>query len=124
MEKQNYIGRKVKGFSFEDTERCSYIEEMKEYDGKIGVINSYSLEDDTYTVEFQHDYWCYPASLIDQYLVPEEQDETELRDQFAMLAMNGILMHYGFRENNELLAKNAYLIADAMLKSRKEVKGE
>ncbi|HAE65718.1 MAG TPA: hypothetical protein DCG77_00480 [Sphingobacterium sp.] len=52
------------------------------------------------------------------------QEEKILRDQFAMQAMNGILMHYGFRENNELLAKNAYLIADAMLKARKEVYGE
>lgn len=124
MEKQNYIGRKVKGFSFVDTERCSYVEEMNEYIGKIGVIISYSLEDDTYTAYFKNDYWFYPASIIEQYLVPEEEDETELRDQFAMQALNGLLatFKWGGTDDIDGLTYMSYLIANSMLKSRNQVK--
>ena len=125
MEKQNYIGRKVKGFSFDDeVHNVAFRDEMLKHVGEIGVITKYDEDNLSFRVEFDDDYWFYPASLIDQYIVHEEQDDTELRDQFAMQAMNALLMHYGFRESNELLSKNAYLIADAMLKSRKEVKGE
>lgn len=75
MEKQNYIGRKVKGFSFDYTESCTYVEEMNKYINKIGRIKYYHRINDSFEVEFNDDFWNYPASLIDQYLVPEEQDE-------------------------------------------------
>lgn len=133
MEKQNYIGRKVKGFSFVDTDTCTEADEMHEYIGKIGTIISYD-EYGNFDVLFEdHETWYYPSAFIDEHLLPIEQDETELRDQFAMQAMNGILSaqsemrangHCNTVEGIKYLAEESYLIADALLKARKEVKGE
>lgn len=134
MEKQNYIGRKVKGFSFDDgVHVIGYNEEMNEYVGQIGSILHYDCSNNTFKIIFQDQQsWYYPASLIDKYLVPEEKDETELRDQFAMQAMNAFLQSEfqmakligTVEENDESLAITCYRIADAMLKARKEVKSE
>ncbi len=61
------------------------------------------------------------------------QEEKQLRDQFAGLAMQGILSaqsemrangHCNTVEGIKYLAEESYLIADAMLKARKEVSGE
>jgi hypothetical protein len=40
------------------------------------------------------------------------------RDEFAKVAMMGLLSHSGVAEKHEVLAKEAYLIADAMEKER------
>lgn len=59
--------------------------------------------------------------------------KNKLRDHFAGLAMNGILSGQVDKQGNGRLtdeveahsiAKESYLIADAMLKARKEVSGE
>ncbi len=61
------------------------------------------------------------------------KEEKQLRDHFAGLAMQGILSaqsemrangHCNTVEGIKYLAEESYLIADAMLKSRKEVSGE
>ncbi len=61
------------------------------------------------------------------------KEEKQLRDQFAGLAMQGILSaqsemrangHCNTVEGIKYLAEESYLIADAMLKARKEVSGE
>jgi hypothetical protein len=44
-------------------------------------------------------------------------NEQDLRDCFAMFAMNGIVSSHSVMPE-ELVAKNAYKIADAMLKAR------
>lgn len=127
MEKQNYIGRKVKGFSFDNgVNKVAFADEMINYIGKIGVITSYNEDNLSFRVQFDDDYWFYPASLIDQYLIPEEQDYTELRDQFAMQALNALIQKFVWKNQEDIktITDTAYIFADSMLKSRKEVIGE
>lgn len=65
------IGRKVKGFFFEDgTDRISYQSHMDLYIGKVGLI----IRDikDGFIVKFQdNNTYCYPSSLIEQHIVEE-----------------------------------------------------
>lgn len=124
MEKQNYIGRKVKGFHFDGiVNYIAHTEPMSKYIGKEGVIIDHERKFDYYCVEFEDkQLWNYPSSLIDQYLVPEEKDETELRDQFAMQALNALIIAY--KGTYPGIHGDSYSIADKMLKARKEVKGE
>lgn len=126
MEKQNYIGRKVKGFSFDDSNEYSYVDGMNKHIVEIGTIQHIYDDGKSARVMFKNDFWVYPVSLIDQHLVPSEQDETELRDQFAMHAMNSLITVFKWKESGDIKALTdwAYIIADSMLKSRKEVKGE
>lgn len=125
MKKQNYIGRKVKGFYFDGiVNHIAHTEPMSKYIGKEGVIIDHERKFDYYCVEFEDkQLWNYPASLIDKYLVSEEQDETEIRDQFAMQALNALCVSMS-DQPVITLARVCYNIADAMLKARKEVKGE
>ncbi len=51
------------------------------------------------------------------------QEEKQLRDHFAGMAMQGIISS-GKSVTPESCAPWAYKVADAMLKSRKEVSGE
>ena len=51
-------------------------------------------------------------------------NEEDLRDCFAMFAMNGLLNGYQKPDEftEELLATKAYIVADAMLEARKKEK--
>lgn len=50
------------------------------------------------------------------YLTPQKTWEAKLRDRFAMAALTGLLSK-GFSVSDEL-AREAYIIADIMLKER------
>jgi hypothetical protein len=46
-------------------------------------------------------------------------NENDLRDCFAMFAMNGLIARSGSEFETNWLAKNAYAMADSMLEARK-----
>ena len=50
-------------------------------------------------------------------------NEDDLRDCFAMFAMAGIVMS-SFNDTIEVVAKDAYRLADAMLEARKQKESE
>ena len=50
-------------------------------------------------------------------------NEEDLRDCFAMFAMAGIVMS-SFNDTIEVVAKDAYRLADAMLEARKQKESE
>ncbi len=59
--------------------------------------------------------WVRPAIENIEYKLPE------LRDLFAMSALQGILpTPYGQAASNENVASSAYAVADAMLEARKK----
>jgi predicted RNase H-like HicB family nuclease len=68
------IGKKVKGFWFDDGihKGLEYVSDMNRQIGKIGKIILYRNSDNSYHVEFEDDYWFYPAELIEQHLVKEK----------------------------------------------------
>jgi hypothetical protein len=80
---KNYVGKKIKGFKFEDwTNSVPWNEDMAVYIGEVGLI----LEQHSsfVMVEFDDDKtWGYPISLIEEHLVEEDQQLTidkELKD--------------------------------------------
>ena len=80
---KNYIGRKCKGFRFEDEtdgQRCGSYKEK--HIGEIGEITK--QEDDSVRIQFQNDFWNYPISLIEPYLIPESPEIPQLGEGVEM----------------------------------------
>ena len=73
MNTNKLIGKKVKGFKFEDCvyNGLQYSKKMNICIGEIGEIIEYNETNNRYRVEFEDDYWFYPAELIEQHLVEE-----------------------------------------------------
>ena len=82
------IGKKVKGFKFEDSKYngLSFQNEMDNYIGKVGIIDNYNKNNNRCRVEFDDVCWHYPAELIEQHLV----EETPLDD--LPIIGDGVLM--------------------------------
>jgi hypothetical protein len=71
---KNYVGRKCKGFRFEDeTDGVEWIKRKSNYIGKIGIIK-YQCNDHV-VIEFNDNIGYYPISLIEQHLIEEETPE-------------------------------------------------
>jgi len=70
---KNLIGRKVKGFRFEDGKHnyLPYSYEMDKYIGEIGVINTYNDSTGNVGVHFKDNFFYYPADQIEAHLVDE-----------------------------------------------------
>ena len=75
---ENYVGRKIKGFSFKvEAENSPYAIAMKELIGKFGTITDQEI--DKVLVDFgdslEHDrYIFYPISKIEEHLIDEQLD--------------------------------------------------
>lgn len=72
------IGRKIKGFKFEDAiyNALRYDDQMDEYIGQIGTIETHYTFTEQIGVRFDNNrFWAYPASLIEEHLIPEEDNE-------------------------------------------------
>lgn len=66
---ENLIGRKIKGFKFED-EIIGYDSYMNKHIGSIGYI--VDVSDNEVEVQFESVSWFYPLDQIEQHLVEEE----------------------------------------------------
>jgi hypothetical protein len=80
---KDLIGKKVKGFKFEDTGRNDYVELMDEQIGEVGVITDHDSSNNVWLVEFEFGReWQYPADQIEAHLVDEwvVGEEYEFRD--------------------------------------------
>jgi hypothetical protein len=71
------IGRKVKGFWFNDKKHNGLPysnDDMASFIGEVGLIQYYNSMRDSYHVEFINgETWQYPAELIEQHLVDESE---------------------------------------------------
>ena len=87
---KDLIGRKVRGFKFEDKKyhnRLSYCRNMDKYIGVIGTIKGFSPRLNAYEVHFEDVYWhYYPAELIEQHLVEDTIDRDVLRRELEKFA--------------------------------------
>lgn len=70
---EDYIGRLVRGFRFEGSDKLGYNPIMDEYIGRVGRIGAYHEEYGTFTVEFDDDFWNYPADLVIKQLEQKEE---------------------------------------------------
>ena len=65
MEYKDYIGFKVIGFIFEDTNEIAYVYQMDDYLGKIGRIIKYNPIKKYYTIKFEdNNSWSYPIEYL------------------------------------------------------------
>jgi len=75
------IGRKVKGFKFEDAESgIAFPVEMEELIDVKGEILRLTLDEHGYVVSFKKPYHCeftYPADQIEAHLIPEKKTKKE-----------------------------------------------
>ena len=81
---KNYIGRKCKGFRFEDgIIGVDWNSRMEKCIGEIGVITD--QYERSVLVKFDNGkYWCYPISLIEPHLIPETPEIPQLGEGVEM----------------------------------------
>jgi hypothetical protein len=87
---KNYIGRKCKGFRFEDRiDGVPWVQPMENFIGKLGLIDE--QEDDSVRIEFENHWWWYPISLIEPHLISETPEIPQLGEDVEMeVSDNGI----------------------------------
>jgi hypothetical protein len=68
---EDLIGRKVRGFKFEKRDNLNYHFLMEHSEGVVGKITEYCSHNDSYTVEFKHRSYNYPADQIKEHLIDE-----------------------------------------------------
>jgi len=84
---KNYIGRKCKGFRFEDeTDDTPWTQSMEKHIGKVGLI--VDQEDDSVRINFKNNWWNYPISLIEEHLIPETPEIPQLGEGIEMEVSN------------------------------------
>lgn len=81
---KNLIGRKVRGFKFEDVEnKCYYTWEVKEYDGKIGEVYEVDINKKIFRLRFEDsETFAYPLSEIEKHLVEEKPTLEQVKEYF------------------------------------------
>jgi hypothetical protein len=81
---KNYIGRKCKGFRFEDgIIGVDWNSRMEKCIGEIGVITD--QYERSVLVKFDNGkYWSYPISLIEPHLIPETPEIPQLGEGVEM----------------------------------------
>jgi hypothetical protein len=87
---KNYVGRKCKGFRFENgIDGVPWVQPMENFIGKLGLIDE--QEDDSVRIEFENRWWYYPISLIEKHLIPETPEIPQLGEGIEMeVSDNGI----------------------------------
>jgi hypothetical protein len=80
---KNYIGRKCKGFRFEDgTDGLEWNPMMRHHIKEVGVIEIQYKN--SVRVQFEGYNWSYPISLIESHLIPESPEIPQLGEGFEM----------------------------------------
>jgi hypothetical protein len=77
----DYIGKKMKGFTFEPTLNCICNLEMEKLVGKVGTITEYQSINETFRITFEEDLfsnWRYPAMLTLENLYEEHPQIPEM----------------------------------------------
>ncbi len=85
---EQYIGRKIKGFKFRETDSLYYLQCMNSFIGKVGVIKGYDDRDNTYSVGFGLDeghLFYYPAELCIKHLIATEPTKTITKEEATAL---------------------------------------
>ena len=84
---KNYVGRKCKGFRFEDgTDGIEWNPRMKHHIGEVGGITI--QHKNSVLVQFEVYNWNYPISLIEEHLIPETPEIPQLGEGFEMEVSN------------------------------------
>jgi hypothetical protein len=90
---KNYIGRKCKGFRFQDkTNDIRWSGLMENFIGKIGLITEQRYP--SVKISFKDDFWDYPTSLIEEHLIPETPEIPQLGEGIEMEVSQDDILWY------------------------------
>jgi hypothetical protein len=90
---KNYIGRKCKGFRFEDgLANLTFSSMMQKHMGEIGEIKYQGNEH--VVIQFKDDRLSYPISLIEPHLIPETPEIPQLGEGVEMEVSNDDITWY------------------------------
>jgi hypothetical protein len=81
---KNYVGRKCKGFRFEDgIDGVRWGSDMFDIIGQVGEVVTQG--EDHVTLKFNNNRsWCFPISLIEPHLIPETPEIPQLGEGIEM----------------------------------------
>jgi hypothetical protein len=81
---KNYVGRKIRGFKFQDgTDGVIWYESMIDNIDKIGEI--IEQRKSVVRIRFDNRHFCYPISLIEQHLIDETPEIPQLGEGVLMM---------------------------------------
>lgn len=85
---KDLIGRKVRGFKFEDKKYngLNYCPAMNRFIGEVGIITEVGKANNNYVVKFNNISFIYPAELIEQHLVEDPINRDVLRQELEKFA--------------------------------------
>ena len=107
---ENLVGKKMKGFRFEPTSGCSYVDSMDKHIGEIGVITKQDKE--TIRVKFKEDWWNYPLPKALEYIIQDEPIVPELGEGVLMEVSDGGKL---WRTKKVLGSSNGLFVTDPIL---------
>lgn len=95
MEKRNLVGKKVKGFKYDDYKGCYYVDVMDKFIGVEGVVDFYDEDIDAVRIDFgDGEKWYYPAQqAIDIHNDPDLKLEIEVVKK-DLESLQGTVKHY------------------------------
>lgn len=64
------LGKRCYGFKYNDNNFTTFVNDMENYIGKIGIIAE--INHHTFIIDFGIDYWNYPLKDVEQHLVKED----------------------------------------------------
>jgi hypothetical protein len=112
---KNYVGRKIRGFRFEDgTDGVGFHLFMNDCIGKLGEI-THECEC-CVTVNFANVSWHYPNSLIEPHLIEEETPEI-----INLTNVKGVEMMVSQDEKDWFKAKVIAKVVDAYIDNQGNV---
>jgi hypothetical protein len=80
---EQYIGRKIKGFKFRETNKVDYAKSMNRYIGEIGEI--VAIGKHSFKVRFKDNYWYYPFLPSIKHLIPIETKTITKEEATALI---------------------------------------
>jgi hypothetical protein len=91
---KNYIGRKCKGFRFEDEiDGVRWGSDMFDIIGQVGEVVAQG--ENHVNIEFNNfESWLYPISVIESYLIPETPEIPQLGEGVEMEVSNDHILWY------------------------------
>jgi hypothetical protein len=101
MNKEDNIGRKVKGFKFKSNNRISYTSEMHKFIGVEGTITEVVPKYNSYRIKFPNDSYNY------HYPIPEVEKRLAL--EIPEIGV-GIPMYVGNKESDRQSKHKRYVV--------------
>jgi hypothetical protein len=107
---EKLVRKKMKGFRFEPTSGCSYVDSMDKHIGEIGVITKQDKE--AIRVKFKEDWWNYPLPEALKHIIQDKPIVPDLGEGILMEVSDGGKL---WRTKKVLGSSNGLFVTDPIL---------